>query len=58
MPVADHVPSLSYRIDPSNLDLLGDLYCAIELDTEKSNGAFDLQLPAARTISQMPPNQS
>jgi hypothetical protein len=36
---------LRYRIDTSDVDLLGNLYRIIDLDAEIANGAFDLRMP-------------
>jgi hypothetical protein len=35
---------LRYRVNPSDVDLLGKLNRVIDLDAELANGAFDLRM--------------
>jgi hypothetical protein len=41
---ADHFRNRRYFVRPSDIDLLGDLNCIVDLDAEVADGAFDLRM--------------
>ncbi len=48
---ADHVCLLSYRVGTSDIDLLSDLNCVVDLDAEVAHGAAARQSKWDSSIS-------